>query len=380
MNGYITCEICGDDKVHVIKHHLASAHQNMSLDQYRDKYPDAPLISETARKKVSEIQKAKRESGKDMTEKTMKPFHEVFGIPESAEGTLNKNGKPIPITVMADPVSELGKQLVPDVDDNYIFPVDALKEALMGLENNIPTYFFGHAGTGKSTLHEQIGARTNRPTFRVQHSGNTEEAHILGQYVVRDGATVWEPGPLQDAMKYGFTYLADEYDRAQPQVLPVYQPVLEGKPLVTKEAPPEWRIIKPHPDFRFVATGNTNGAGDELGLFPSTALQDFANYERFGVMIHLGWMQEAQEIAVVAGQAKIPRDDARQLVRFAQEVRKQVDAGQIGAPISPRALINAAKIGIRFRDYARGLQLAYIARLTSTDAEVCRQVAQRFFG
>jgi cobaltochelatase CobS len=181
-------------------------------------------------------------------------------------------------------------------------------------------------------------------------------------------------------MKLGIAYLADEYDRSMPQVLSVYQPVLEGKALVTKEAPPEWRIIKPHPNFRFVATGNTNGAGDETGLFPSTMLQDFANYERFGLMMQITWMPEAQEIAIVAGQGRIPQEDAKQLVKFATEVRKQVDGGQMTAPISPRALINAAQIGIKFRDYHKGLTLAYINRLAQSDAEACRQVAQRYFG
>ena len=185
---------------------------------------------------------------------------------------------------------------------------------------------------------------------------------------------------MQLCMKYGFTYLGDEYDRAMPQVLSVYQPVLEGKPLVTKEAPPEWRIIKPHKNFRFVATGNTNGAGDEAGLYPSTALQDFANYERFGLMIHIDWMPEEQEIGVIAGQAGIPTEDARQLVKFAQMIRDQVEQGGIQSPVSPRALINAGKIGARFKDYGRGVELAYINRLSTVEAEASRQVSQRYFG
>ena len=37
-------------------------------------------------------------------------------------------------------------------------------------------------------------------------------------------------------MKHGWVYLADEYDFAFPQILGVYQPVLEGEALVIKEA------------------------------------------------------------------------------------------------------------------------------------------------
>ncbi len=377
----IKCELCGEE-VHTIKSHLTAEHPEVTLEDYREQFPNAPILSELAKKKLAEMKKSKGTGNMTTasTSETRKPLHEVFGVPEKTPGALNKKGQPIPILVKGEHGDDFARSLVPDVDEKYVFNIDYLKACVMGLETNIPTYTVGHAGTGKSTLWEQICARTRRAMLRVQHSGNTEESHVLGQYLVKDGGTYWEPGPLQLCMKLGIAYLADEYDRAMPQVLSVYQPVLEGKPLVTKEAPPEWRIIKPHPDFRFIATGNTNGAGDETGLFPSTMLQDFANYERFGIMLKIDWMPEAQEIAVVAGQGRVPNEDAKQLVKFATEVRKQVDGGHITAPISPRALINAASIGIKFRDYSKGLELSYINRLAQADAEVCRQVAQRYFG
>jgi len=375
----IKCEICGD-AIHAVSQHLKSAHPEVTLKDYQEQFPDAEILSQFAKEKIIQIKQSKEKEMVDDNGATRKGLHEVFDIPAKTEGAMNKKGQPIPIMVMSTHEDDFAASLVPDVDENYIFNIDYLKTAVMGLETNIPAYACGPAGTGKTTIFEQICARTKRPMLRVQHSGNTEESHVLGQYLVRSGETYWEPGPLQLCMKLGITYLADEYDRAMPQVLSVYQPVLEGKTLVTKEAPPEWRIIKPHPNFRFVATGNTNGAGDETGLFPSTMLQDFANYERFGLMMQIGWMPEAQEIAIVAGQGRIPQEDAKQLVKFATEVRKQVDGGQMTAPISPRALINAAQIGIKFRDYHKGLTLAYINRLAQADAEACRQVAQRFFG
>jgi len=379
MNDMAKCAICGAE-VHVIKTHLEKEHPEISLDDYRLTHPSAALLSDAAKDKYRAIQKKKASEKASMDNATKQPLHEVFNIPASTKGVMSGNGSPIPILVVGDHEDEFARSMVPLVDENYIYNVDYLKTAMMGVECNIPTYLYGHAGTGKTTLFEQMFARTNRPAMRVQHSGNTEESHVLGQYVVKDGATVWQPGPLQICMKLGITYLADEYDRAFPQVLSVYQPVLEGKALVTKEAPPEWQVIKPHPDFRFVATGNTNGAGDETGLFPSTTLQDFANYERFGMMQKIDWMPLKQEIAIVQGQAGIPEEDASTLVKFATEVRKQVDSNLISAPISPRALINAAKIGIRFKDYRKALGLAYFNRLGEADAEACSQLAQRHFG
>lgn len=375
----IECRICGAE-THVMRRHLESDHPEVSLAEYRERFPEAPVLSDAALAKIREAKsKTDTETAVSETTKTKKALHDVFGIPSTTAGVLNGQGKAIPIIVM-NTVPEGYEGFVPKRDPNYIFSIDSLKIALLGIETGINTYLVGHAGTGKSSLYEQIFAHTNRATMRVQHTVNTEESHILGQYVVKDGATVWEPGPLQLCMRYGLVYMADEYDRAMPQVLSAYQPVLENKALLTKEAPPEWRMIEPHPDFRICATGNTNGAGDETGLYPSTALQDFANYERFGIMLKIDWMPAKQEVAVVSGQSGIPTEDAEVLVRFANEIRKQVDGGEISAPISPRALINAAKIGMRFKDYGRGVELAYINRLGEADAEVCKQVAQRHLG
>lgn len=375
----IECKICGEAH-HLTRRHLETNHPDTSIEQYQKMYPDAPLVSEAGRKA---IEKATLERKAPAGEKSMtgfkKAMHEVFDIPASTKGVMNGKGAPIPITVMNKP-PEGYEDFVPQIDANYIFSVDLLKTVLMGLECNVNTYAVGHAGTGKSTLFEQVCARTKRAMLRVQHTVNTEESHVLGQYVVKGSDTVWEPGPLQICMLNGISYLADEYDRAMPQVLSVYQAVLEGKPLIAKEAPPEWRVVKPHANFRFLATGNTNGSGDETGLYPSTALQDFANYERFGLMVRVEWMPKMQEIGVVSGQGGILKEDATKLVEFATAVRMEFDKGKIGSPISPRALINTAVIGVRIADYSKALQLAFINRLNSVDREACNLLAQRHFG
>lgn len=381
MSNMAKCALC-DAEVHVIGKHLQEAHPDVTKEQYVQDYPDAPLYSDKALTKLKDI-RAKKSAKIEVSMKSrnseMREMFRVFGIPETTEGVKTASGKPIMVEVKTEIPEDL-VDYVPDVDENYIFSIDNLKAVLLGVKQKMNVYLVGHAGTGKSTLLEQVCAHLRRPMMRIQHTGNTEESHILGMYVVKGGETVWEPGPLQICMRYGLDYLADEYDRALPQILSVYQPVLEGKALVTKEAPPEWRVVKPHPDFRFVATGNTNGAGDEVGLYPSTALQDFANYERFGMMVEIGWMTPKQEARVIAAQAQIPLKHAEQLVKYATDIRKQFDGGGISAPISPRALINAGICGMRTGDYIFGLRHAFLNRLGSVDKEACSELAQRHFG
>lgn len=166
------------------------------------------------------------------------------------------------------------------------------------------------------------GSGLKRPLLRVQHTLNTEESHIVGQWTAKGGETKFELGPLALAMKHGWVYLADEYDFALPSVLSVYQPVLEGKSLVVKEADAENRIIRPHENFRFVATGNTNGSGDETGLYQGTSIQNAANYDRFEVVLQARYMAHELEARILTNQAKIPESDAKRIVEFASRVRE----------------------------------------------------------
>jgi len=263
------------------------------------------------------------------------------------------------------------------VDPNYIFNIDLLKTVLLGLEARFNTYLWGHAGVGKTTIIEQACAHTKRPWIRVQHTRNMEESHVVGQWVVRDGHTVFELGPLPFAMKYGLTYVADEYDFAMPAVLSLYQPVLEGKALVIKDADQANRIIRPHPQFRFCATGNTNGTGDETGLYAGTLMQNAANYERFAIVEEVRYPEKKIEIGLVAAQGGVPTQDAEQLVSFANLVRESFTNGKIGLPVSPRALINAAQLGRRRGSIKTGLGLAYVNRLSRVDQQAVREIIDR---
>ena len=381
----ISCAIC-HAKVHAIQLHLRDHHPTVTIEQYKADYPDAPLLSEAAIARINARNKTKEEltASAELSAASMKmvetknlPLYEVFELGKKCKGAMRADGSPIMVEVAGS--TEWDMQ-IPDVDDRYVFDVDVLKTLLMGMVMKIPTYLWGHAGTGKSTIFEQMYARLHRPIIRIQHTGSTEEAHILGQMAADpERGTFFSPGPLPLAMKYGWGYLADEYDFSFPQVLAVYQAVLEGKPLIIKDAPAdsEWRVVHPHPNFHFMATGNTNGSGDDSGLYLGTNIQNAANFEHFGIVLQMKYMPAKQEAAVVSSQGNIAMPDAERLVRFANLVREAFDAKKIGATLGPRVLINAARIGVARASFMTGLQLSFLNRLTPVDKETCAQIAAR---
>jgi cobaltochelatase CobS len=403
----IRCEIDGA-LVHSVQHHIRDNHPDWDIDRYRATYKNAPLLSDTAKNMLTR-RKAEKEAAKVEDSVLRQPIDSLFGFPAAA--VTNSQGQVMQARVLdLATINADDQAFIPDQDPDFIFNIDLVKIALMTLEMRTPGLLWGLHGTGKTSIWEQVCAKTNRPFQRVQHTINTEEAHVLGQYVVRqkvhttdvarevtgpDGkkttvieqvehvhaVTEFNLGPLPIAMMNGHVYCADEYDFGLPSVLAVYQPVMEGKALVIKDAPPEYRVIRPHPNFRFVATGNTNGGGDETGLYQGTQIQNAANYSRFGITAEVGYLDGKVEAAIVAGKSGCRMEEAKNIIKYADEIRKQFRAGAISSTISPRELINAANWGCAMGgNWRNGLNLAFANRLSRTDREVCDQFAQRLFG
>ena len=383
----ITCQICGET-THIVASHLKNKHPEVTLEAYQEKFPEAPIMSEKARAAI-EAQKNKSApveatfkaevAEKSAGEKAKAFFHELFGFPTTNKDAMSARGTPIPVAVNDRSAMDANlAALIPDVDNSYVFDASLTKTVVMGLAMNVPCYLHGHAGVGKTTLFEQVAAHTNQPYVRVQHTANMEEADVEGRWVVNaESQMEFLNGPLTDAMEKGMIYCADEYDFASPMILSVYQAVLEGKPLFIKAAN---KKVYPHPNFRFVASGNTNGAGDESGLYQGTLMQNAANYERFGIVEKVNYMPQTSEIEMLTSKTGISKKDATEIVKFATMMRESFDRHDVAIPMSPRSTLNAAKLGVARNDMKYGVTVAYINRLPNTSADAARSAAQRIFG
>lgn len=404
----ISCEACGA-QCHAIKAHLQEAHgpnssDPMTMEDYQERYPDAPLMSDVMKRKVEERRKAeaKPESEKPAStaevkipepatpvhhldiksEYVSKPMFEQFGLKK--ERTLNGAGKPVMVSVSTRTDSP---DRIP-VYEEYYPDMDALKNVMLALEFNEPIMLYGHAGVGKTSIFRYAARNTNRRLVRVQHTAETQEHKIIGQMQVRKGFdetgkaysyTEFALGDLPIAMKNGWVYLADEIDRAQPEVLSAYQSVLEGQPLHLPEAHEEDRVIVPHPDFRFVATGNSNGMGDETGIHRAVQRQDAATFERFSIVMQLNYLDKDDEVAMLKEKAQVSAAHAEKLWKFADKVRSQFPH-EFPLTIGPRVLIKIGRLGRLKGNFAHGVQLAYANRLPEAERKAAMDVAARILG
>lgn len=310
----------------------------------------------------------------------------IFNV-RLTKATKNGKGDPINLEVLPDRTDGT-ENLVPAIDENYVFPIEDAVSLAMALDSRVstPVLIHGVHGSGKSTLAEQVCARLNRPCLRVQHSVDTEGSDVVGQWVLVGGETKFIYGPLARAMRDGLVYIGDEYDFALPNVLAIYQAVLEGGSLFIKQAPEDMATIKPHPDFRFIATGNTNGSGDESGLYQGTQIQNAANYSRFGLTIKVEYQSAAAEKEIITKRiGEIPEADLNGLMEFVKLVREGYDNKNITNTLSTRELITIARLAVlRGRDggpnWDYAVNHAFNNRMSSIDAAAIKQIMQRVFG
>lgn len=358
----VKCHFCGESCGAIIKHLKSCEHSKMS-----DKTP------EEAEKKYSQIFPGAPLYTVEAYEKLMKKLGRSEPNPEAdiqqkqPEQAMNKKQS---VTMG-----------VPEIDENYVIPETAERILRMGLDRNDPVYIYGMPGTGKTALPEQYAARNNIPLIRVQHSGQIEDWEILGTERVNKEGSYFAEGLLGMAMKNGWIYLADEYDFTQPQVLANYQAVLEGKPLVIRGANNGNNVIEPHPDFRFVALGNTNGAGDEDGLFQGTKLQNAANMERFSIVYRMDGIGEDLERQIVMKKTQADEQLCEEAMDYVRMVRAAFEKGKIVNTVGGiRVILNIINNGIDLGDMLEGTKLGFSNRLPSRDSKICEAFAQRIWG
>lgn len=216
-----------------------------------------------------------------------------------------------------------------------------------------PMYITGLSGNGKTMMVEQVCAVEKRELVRVNITIETDEDDLLGGFRLIDGRTVWQNGPVINAMERGAILLLDEIDLGSNKMM-CLQPVLEGKSIYLKKIN---KVITPVDGFNIIATANTKGKGSDDGRFISTNVMNEAFLERFSVTLE-------QEYPALKVETKILRniiDDntfVDKLVSWADVIRKSFIEGAVSEIISTRRLVHICEAYTIFnRDREKAITL-----------------------
>ena len=255
-------------------------------------------------------------------------------------------------------VSSLTGNIVPEKDPNFVtFGDYSSVKSIIASKKFYPIFITGLSGNGKTLGVTQACAEKKREMIRVNITIETDEDDLLGGYRLRDGQTVWQNGPVIEAMERGAVLLLDEIDLASNKIM-CLQPILEGNGVFVKKIN---KFVKPALGFTVVATANTKGKGSEDGQFIGTNVLNEAFLERFPITFEQKYPSVKIETKIISKmlETESVKDDeyATNLVNWADIIRKTYTEGGVDEIISTRRLVHIAKAYSIFRNKLKAVEV-----------------------
>ena len=297
-------------------------------------------------------------------------FRKDYSIGPNAYKLPSENAAPVAPVVAAAPVSEeasvvnliatnMEKQnLVPAKFEGFVsWGNFSLIEKVVKSGMFYPIFITGLSGNGKTLMVEQVCAKLKKELIRVNITIETDEDDLLGGFRLVSGETKFVPGPVIEAMERGCTLLLDECDLGSNKLLAL-QPVLEGKGVYLKKIN-KW--VTPKDGFNVMATANTKGKGSDDGRFIGTNILNEAFLERFAITMEQPYASPAVETKIVLGAMKKygaeDNEFAKNLVTWAEVIRKTFYDGGVDEVISTRRLDHIVKAFAIFSDKMQSIEL-----------------------
>lgn len=283
-----------------------------------------------------------------------------------------------------DPVDQHLKSLIPGVDPYYRFPGRQVISLLLAFANRDNVLLVGSTGVGKTMLAMQLAAKLMLPAVRNNLHGELGSPELFGYFglpnpnIPNDDGWKWTS--LLKGIQHPGVVLLDEWDSIRAELSIGLQRLLEDhEPGLM--LPERDQFIPRHKDCIVVATANTRGLGDETGLYAGTGAQNFAQLNRFHLVMDMEPLP-AKNLAQILekvefyGQALKPElVDA--LTKFYSATLSSWEQAGLTTPVSVRMMLHFAKYFLVLKYEALGMTI--LSKLpTQKDKEIMLGIADRF--
>ncbi len=269
---------------------------------------------------------------------------------------------------------------VPKLEADYVYRREFVREYISWHNNpgELGFMIVGPTGSGKTTGVLAINHHLNVPTILVQCHRDMSLIELKGTMCfVTDkvsGQTVTKhvDGPLTMAFKYGMTLILDENNALDPGTNIGFNETVRGNTLFI-EATGE--LVKRHPMFRIVCTGNDWGRGDAEARLAGINQQNSAYLNRWW-KFKMDYPSAGEEKRILKMKAPhMPEALCDGMVDIAQAIRPTIrgvgendKAAQLDIDFSTRTIIEWADKAFRFSGAKNPVQYALdIVLLRSCD-------------
>ena len=286
----------------------------------------------------------------------------TYKLPLEGKATENEQLMEAPVedkkTEAAYVVSSLVGDIVPKKDPIFVsFGNYPDVKQIVKSNQFYPVFITGLSGNGKTMGVTQACAELKKELIRVNITIETDEDDLLGGYRLKDGQTVWQNGPVIEAMERGAVLLLDEVDLASNKIM-CLQPILEGSGVFVKKIN---KFVKPKDGFTVIATANTKGQGSEDGKFIGTNVLNEAFLERFPITFEQSYptMKIEKKILTNTLKAAGKTDDKfiDKLTTWADVIRKTYFDGGVDEIISTRRLVHITQAFAIFDNKMKAIQM-----------------------
>ena len=210
---------------------------------------------------------------------------------------------------------------------HFMFP-----KVLGAVSQGIHLWLVGSAGTGKSTIGEQVAEALEVPFSAVNCTSAMTEGKFTGY---NDAMGVFRSTEFRRIFEGGGVFVIDEVDNASPNALGILNSALSNGFMAFAD-----KLVPKHPEFVAIATGNTYGSGATMEYVGRNPI-DGATIDRF-VQLEIP-IDEKVEEAMLAS-VGLEQVIATKWLTAVRKARTNVAESGLKVIVSPRATLNGAKL------------------------------------
>lgn len=199
--------------------------------------------------------------------------------------------------------------------------------------NQLPVLLKGPTGSGKTRFISHMAAKLNLPLYTVSCHDDLTASDLIGRFLIGDGQTVWNDGPLTRAVREGGICYLDEVVEARKDTTVVIHPLTDDRRILPIDRTGE--TLHAPDNFMLVISYNPGYQSMMKGLKPSTR-------QRF-ISMSFNYLKSAQELEVLQKETGIDELIGKKLVSMAWALRELKDH-DLEEGASTRLLVYTARL------------------------------------
>lgn len=224
----------------------------------------------------------------------------------------------------------------------------------------LPVMIKGPTGCGKSRFIEFMAWKLQKPLITVACNEDMTASDLVGRFLLEEGGTKWQDGPLTTAARIGAICYLDEIVEARQDTTVVIHPLTDHRRTLPLDKKGE--LIQAHEDFQLVISYNPGYQSLIKDLKQSTK-------QRF-TGLNFSYPEAKLEAEIVAKEGNVELELAQKLVKIAETARNLKGHG-LDEGISTRLMVYTAQLISNGCDIKEAAKMAMICPITD-DEEITK--------